>query len=87
MSVEANIITREKANALLVPADSLDGTTVFLVSGNRVRRRNVEVGIRGTRAAEVLSGVSEGDRVASPLSADLVDGRRVRVVDRGAMTP
>jgi len=86
MSVEANIITREKPNALLVPADSLEGTTVFLVSGDRVRRRNVEIGIRGTRTVEALSGLSEGDRVASPLTADLVDGRRVRVVEKGATT-
>jgi multidrug efflux pump subunit AcrA (membrane-fusion protein) len=87
MSVEANIITREKPNALLVPADSLDGTAVFTVSGNRVQRRNVEIGIRGTRAAEVLSGLSEGDRVASPLTADLVDGRHVRVIEKGATMP
>lgn len=59
---------------------------MFLVSGDRVRRRNVEIGIRGTRTVEALSGLSEGDRVASPLTADLVDGRRVRVVEKGATT-
>jgi RND family efflux transporter MFP subunit len=87
MSVEANIITREKANALLVPADSVDGSAVFLVEGDRARKRNVEVGIRGTRTVEILSGLSEGDRVASPISTDLADGRLVRVVDKGPTAP
>jgi RND family efflux transporter MFP subunit len=78
MSVEANIVTREKANALLVPADALQGNAVFVVAGGRVRKRAVEVGIRGTRAVEVLSGLAEGERVAAPATADLKDGGRVR---------
>jgi RND family efflux transporter MFP subunit len=83
MSVEANVITREKADALLVPADALLGTTVLVVEGNRLRHRNVETGIRGTRAIEIVSGVAEGERVVSPARADLADGRRVQVVERG----
>ena len=39
MSVEANVVTREKAGALLVPADAVQGQHVFVVDGNRVRRR------------------------------------------------
>jgi RND family efflux transporter MFP subunit len=80
MSVEANIVTREKPNALLVPADALRGNAVFVVDGNHVRRREVTVGIRGTRAVEVLSGLQEGERVASPAATDLTDGARVRVM-------
>jgi RND family efflux transporter MFP subunit len=87
MSIEANIITREKANALLVPADSVEGNVVFLVEGNKANKRNVEIGIRGTRTVEILSGLADGDRVASPVSADLADGRRVRVVDKGIARP
>lgn len=92
MSVEANVITREKPGALLVPADALQTSpgqagslqaavnAVFVFDGERVRRRAVTVGIRGTRAVEILSGVSEGERVASPAAADLIDGARVRLV-------
>jgi RND family efflux transporter MFP subunit len=79
MSVEANIVTREKPNALLIPADALRGNVVFVVDGSRVRRREVTVGIRGTRAVEVLAGLAEGERVASPAATDLKDGARVRV--------
>jgi RND family efflux transporter MFP subunit len=79
MSVEANVITREKPDALLVPADAVRGNAVFVVDGNHVRRREISVGIRGTRAIEVLSGLQEGERVASPAATNLKDGERVRV--------
>jgi RND family efflux transporter MFP subunit len=87
MSVEANIVTREKSNALLIPADAVQGTTVAVIDGGRVRRRNIAIGIRGTRAVEVLTGLSEGDRVAVPFSADLADGKLVRVVERAMAGP
>jgi RND family efflux transporter MFP subunit len=80
MSVEANIVIREKAHALLIPADALQGGAVFVIEGNLVRKREVTVGIRGTRAIEVLSGLSEGERVASPAVTDLKDGARIRIV-------
>jgi RND family efflux transporter MFP subunit len=80
MSVEANIVTREKPNALLIPADALQGDSVFLLQDGRVQRRTVEVGIRGTRNVEVLGGLAEGERVAAPASANLKNGARVRIV-------
>ncbi len=80
MSVEANIITREKPNALLIPADALQGNIVFVVDGTRTRKRDVKVGIRGIRMVEILSGLADGERVASPSAADLKDGARVRIL-------
>jgi RND family efflux transporter MFP subunit len=79
MSVEANIVIREKADALLVPADAVLDNAVFVVDGNRIRRRAVTIGIRGTRFVDVLSGVQEGDHVVAPVVAGLKDGARVRV--------
>jgi RND family efflux transporter MFP subunit len=87
MSVEANIVTREKANALLVPADAVQASTVFVVEDNRARRRQVEVGIRGTRNVEILSGLREGERVASPAPSSLANGARVRVVEPKPWSP
>jgi RND family efflux transporter MFP subunit len=80
MSIEANVITREKEGALLVPADAVQGSSVFVIERGRVRKRTIEAGIRGTRAVEVLSGLSENDRVASPAGTGLADGTKVRVV-------
>jgi len=84
MSVEANVVTREKPGALLVPSDALQGSAVFVIAGDRVAKREVQVGIRGTRTVEILSGVREDERVASPAVADLADGRRVRTSKGGA---
>ena len=78
MSVEANVITREKAGALLVPADAVQGGQVFVIDGDRVRRRQVTLGIRGTRATEIVSGLKDGELVASPAIASWADGQRVR---------
>ena len=78
MSVEANVVTREKADALLIPSDAVQGTSVFVIDGQRVRKRTIELGIRGTRAVEVLSGLAANEQVASPAPTTLVDGRRVR---------
>jgi RND family efflux transporter MFP subunit len=80
MSVEANIITREKPNVLLIPADALQGNAVFVIDGAKVRKREVTIGIRGTRTLEVLSGLADGERVASPAATELTDGARVRVI-------
>ena len=81
MSVEANIVTRERPDALLVPAGAVQGNAVFVIDGNRARKREVKIGIRGTRAVEVLDGLKEGERVASPAPTDLKDSARVRVLD------
>lgn len=87
MSVEANVVTREKAGALLIPADALQGSHVFVVDGNRVRRRSVEIGIRGSRNIEIVSGLGEGEPIVSPAPADLADGSRVRVSAIGPAKP
>lgn len=86
MSVEANVITREKPGALLIPTDAVQGTSVFVIEGNRVRKRTIETGIRGARAVEVLSGLSESDRVALPATG-LADGERVRPVGKAPAAP
>jgi RND family efflux transporter MFP subunit len=81
MSVEANIITRQQDNALLVPAEAVQGDVVFAIDGDRLKRRQVRIGIRGTRAVQVLSGLNEGDRVAAPVMPQMQDGLRVRVTE------
>mgnify|MGYP006277648703 FL=1 len=80
MSVEANIITREKAGALLVPAEALVGDKLFVVAGNQLKLVSVKIGLRGTRAVEILDGVSETDVIASPAQAHFKDGLRVRAL-------
>lgn len=87
MSVEANVVTREKANALLVPADAVEASTVLVVAGDRVRRRPIEIGIRGAQAVEVLSGLDASERVVSPLREGLAAGTRVRAEEKPRPAP
>ncbi|MEZ5787632.1 MAG: efflux RND transporter periplasmic adaptor subunit [Xanthobacteraceae bacterium] len=83
MSVEANVITREKQNALLIPADAVQDNAVFVVDGDRVQRLAITAGIRGRRSVEVLDGVTEADRIVAPIPpAGLTDGARVRVTEK-----
>lgn len=79
MSVEANIVTREAKDVLLVPNEAIVGGAVFSVVNGRIVRRPVETGIRGTRLTEMRSGIAEGDRIAVPASAAWRGGERVRV--------
>jgi multidrug efflux pump subunit AcrA (membrane-fusion protein) len=80
MSVEANVVAREKKDALLIPADAVQGQQVLVLDGDRVKLRKVEIGIRGTRSVEIVSGLADGERVASPMPAGLADGSQVRAV-------
>jgi RND family efflux transporter MFP subunit len=74
------VLTR---NALLVPLDAItteDGrSSVWVVTDGRVRRRQIGVGRRTFRMAEVTKGLREGERVATSGLEPLREGRRVRV--------
>lgn len=78
MSVEANIVTREKRDALLVPANAVVSNSVFVIENDRTRIRKIGIGIRGNGFVEVLDGLREGDLVASPATTNIRDGSRVR---------
>lgn len=86
MSVEANIVSREKPDALLVPANSIIDSSVVVVSNaGRPSLRKVEIGIRGSNNVEILKGVEEGVLVASPATANIRNKSHVRVtvIDAG----
>lgn len=79
MSIEANIVTREKADVLLAPTEAVQDGHVFRVEGDRLRRVDVRTGIRGTRALEIEAGLAEADIIASPLQTAFQDGQRIRI--------
>lgn len=82
MSVEANIITQEVKNALLVPSEAVRANAVFMVENGIVIRKPVTLGLRGARMVEIRAGLKEGERIVSPAPADDWIGRRVRAVER-----
>src|SRR5712664_2761404 len=79
MTVEVNIIHREKAAAVVVPAEAVAANAVQVVSSGKIRRVPVTVGIRGSRNVEITGNVSKDTTVLSPARADLADGTRVRI--------
>jgi hypothetical protein len=78
MSVEANIIFREKTSALVVPAEAVAGNTVQVVVNDRIEQVPVTVGIRGSRNVEIIGDISRGMAVLSPARLDLATGTKVR---------
>jgi len=78
MSVEANIIFREKPQAIVVPAEAVAGDLVQVVNNGSVERVPVKVGVRGSRNVEIIGDVSQGMAVLSPARPDLADGTPVK---------
>jgi RND family efflux transporter MFP subunit len=79
MSVEANIIFREKQAAVVVPAQAVTGDSVQIIEDGRISRVPVTVGIRGSRNVEIIGDVVKGMAVLSPWRTDLADGTRIRI--------
>jgi RND family efflux transporter MFP subunit len=79
MSVETNIIFREKPAAIVVPAEAIAGDSVQMVDDGRIKRVPITVGIRGSRNSEIIGDISKGTTVLSPARRDLADGARIRI--------
>lgn len=78
MSVEANIISREKNDVVLVPANAVTAAGVMIAKDGRAHARKVEVGLRGSRHFEIVKGVEPGERVISPATTNIKDDARIR---------
>jgi RND family efflux transporter MFP subunit len=79
MTVEVNIIYREKSAAVVVPTEAVIDNAVQVVRDGKVERVPISVGIRGSRNVEIIGDVRQDVTVLSPARADLADGTRVRV--------
>ena len=75
MTVDASIITAERADILLVPDAAIDrsgGETaveVVVEGSEEPERRPVEVGVSDFIQTEIISGVEEGEQLALPSAA------------------
>ena len=79
---DAHITVWESPRATLLPAGALvrDGAKwlVYVVEGGRARRREVQLGERGSDFVDVRSGVREGEAVILYPGERVTDGTRVR---------
>jgi HlyD family secretion protein len=80
--LEASFIIWEGKEVSQVPASALfrkqEGWAVFVVKNNRALKREVKVGQRTGLAAEVLSGLIDGEEVISHPDNSIEEGTRVR---------
>src|ERR1700730_998085 len=79
MTVEANIVFREKPAAGVLARQAVIGISVQVVSSGKIQRVPVTIGVRGTSYLEIIGNVSQGTPVLSPARVDLVDGASVRM--------
>ena len=84
MTADTNIILRNEANALLVPNNAIADGAVWTVVDDRLVRKPVAVGVKGSERTEILTGLSDTDRIAVPPSAGFKAGERIRATTRAA---
>lgn len=82
MNGDAEFITNEKDNVLLVPATALvendNGNFVWLIVNNKAKKVPVTVGASSVDQFEIISGINEGDRVISLPPNTLKEGTSVK---------
>lgn len=87
MFANVSIIVRSKPGALAIPRDALaatgETTHVFIVDASSMaRKRAIKIGIIRETDAEVLSGLSAGEKVVTLGWHNLTDGTPVNVVEK-----
>ena len=80
--LEAHFIVWEGKNILQIPASALfrsgSDWAVFAVEKGKARRRIVEIGYRNGLAAEIISGLMEGEKVIAYPDDAINDGTRIK---------
>jgi membrane fusion protein, multidrug efflux system len=88
--VNIHLLVDSLANQLVVPnvavQNGQQGTFVYVVDqSSKVHLRTVQVGLTTSTSADVLSGISEGERVVVDGTDRLVEGATVRVRQAGEL--
>lgn len=85
--VAVSLVRERRPDAVVVPEDAIipqgGKTFVFVVSGDHVRRREVELGVRLAEAVEIRSGLAAGETIVTRGQHRLSDGARIEQ-QRGA---
>jgi HlyD family secretion protein len=87
--VRVRIITAERSAALVIPRSALfrgaDGKwQVYVVRDGRARLQPIATGLMNDEQVEVRTGVSQGEQLVLAPETNLVDGTRVKAIEREA---
>ena len=81
-SADVEIVLDTRANVLRVPTQAIvERTRVFVLNGRMLEERTIEIGIRSWEYAEVLSGLTAGDRVVLTVDREGVEDGATAVAD------
>lgn len=83
MTAETNIILNESPNALLVPSPAVREGKIQVVAGDSVHIREVQTGSRGPEQTEILSGLTDTDKILKTFDSNLHEGQKIRPVMGG----
>jgi HlyD family secretion protein len=82
INVQVKILVRERHDALVVPREAIqdqdEKRMVYVLVGDTLHRREVSLGAASASKYEVLSGLSQGEKVALPGERTLKDGMEIR---------
>ncbi len=82
MSVNADIITQVKVNALVIPREAVfsrDGRSyVYAVRGGRAKETEVVLGLKDTDNVEIISGIQERDKVIVSIPENFKNNSKVK---------
>ena len=85
MFARTKIFVMEKPDTLVVPATAVrlveKVPTVYVIASNKAKAAPVKIGYESVDYVEILSGVSEGDRVIAQFTDQIRDGAHVEVVE------
>jgi HlyD family secretion protein len=87
--VRVRIITAERSGALVIPRSALfrgaDGKwQVYVVRDGRARLQPIATGLMNDEQVEVRTGVSQGEQLVLAPETNLVDGTKVKAIEREA---
>lgn len=83
MTTEANIVARENANAILLPASAVANGVAWKIAGDGAVRTPVRVGASNNGQVEIVQGLKAGDQVLRDAAAAPADGRISRLRQTG----
>ncbi len=87
MTASVRLVIERREHAVTVPLGALfatDRTRAIVVDGTTARARAIQVGLVGDERAEIVSGISIGDKVATTGKERVQDGDAVRPIEAAA---
>ncbi len=86
MTARVKLNLGEKSDAIIIPADALLDSYLFVVRDSTAERRDVIVGLIGDKNVEILDGVAEGEQIVVIGQQRLAGGEKVNPIRREAFS-